>query len=104
MARRNLKGGATSARSVEVSTIPMQVDLRVHDAVALRDCVELARKDQKFDPVVERRLSELLEFVERTSRWYEQMIAMPRSKLASLMKLGGGIARLIDRGGSKNRS
>jgi DNA-binding transcriptional regulator GbsR (MarR family) len=73
-------------------------------AVALRDCVELARKDQKFDPVVERRLSEMLEFVERTSRWYEQMIAMPRSKLASLMKLGGGIARLIDRGGSKSRS
>jgi hypothetical protein len=46
----------------------------------------------------------MLEFVERTSRWYEQMIAMPRSKLASLMKLGGGIARLIDRGGSKSRS
>src|ERR1700733_6842807 len=35
VARRNLKGGATSARSKEVSTIPMQVDLRVHDDVAL---------------------------------------------------------------------
>ena len=34
MARRNLKGGAGSARSMEVSTIPVQVDLRVHDAVA----------------------------------------------------------------------
>ena len=33
--RRNLKGGARSARSKEVSTIPMQVDLRVHDQVAL---------------------------------------------------------------------
>lgn len=33
--RRNLKGGASSARSREVNTIPMQVDLRVHDAVAL---------------------------------------------------------------------
>ncbi len=33
--RRNLKGGAGSARSKEVSTIPMQVDLRVHDDVAL---------------------------------------------------------------------
>ena len=37
MSRRNLKGGAKSARSVEVSTIPMQVDLRVHDDVALRE-------------------------------------------------------------------
>ena len=35
VARRNLKGGAASARSKEVSTIPMQVDLRVHDQVAL---------------------------------------------------------------------
>ena len=34
VARRNLKSGAASARSMEVSTIPIQVDLRVHDAVA----------------------------------------------------------------------
>jgi DNA-binding transcriptional regulator GbsR (MarR family) len=70
-------------------------------AVALRQCVEMAREDDKFDPVVERRLSEMLEFVERTSRWYEQMIALPRSKIATLMKLGSGIAKLIDRAGSK---
>ena len=43
MARRNLKSGAGSARSRcggaarEVGTIPMQVDLRIHDAVALRE-------------------------------------------------------------------
>ena len=41
MSRRSLKGGAASSRSAhggaarEVSTIPMKVDLRVHDDVAL---------------------------------------------------------------------
>jgi hypothetical protein len=35
VSRRNLKGGAGSAQSKEVSTMPMQVDLRVHDDVAL---------------------------------------------------------------------
>ena len=35
MSRRNLRGRAGSARAEEVSTIPMQVDLRVHDDVAL---------------------------------------------------------------------
>ena len=35
MLRRSLKGGADSARSMEVSTVPMPVDLRVHDDVAL---------------------------------------------------------------------
>ena len=40
MSQRNLMGGAGSARSTEVSTIPRQVDLRVHDDVAL-DEIEL---------------------------------------------------------------
>ena len=35
MSRRNLKGRGDSARSTEVSTIPRQVDLRVHDDVAM---------------------------------------------------------------------
>jgi hypothetical protein len=34
VSRRNLRGGAGSARSTEVSTIPTQLDLRVHDVVA----------------------------------------------------------------------
>jgi hypothetical protein len=38
--RRNLNGRGASARSTEVSTIPRQVDLRVHDDVAL-DEIEL---------------------------------------------------------------
>jgi hypothetical protein len=40
VSRRSLKGGAVSARSMEVNAIPMQVDLRVHDDVAL-DEIEL---------------------------------------------------------------
>jgi hypothetical protein len=31
------------------------------------------------------------------------MIALPRSTIVTLMKLGGGIARLLDRGGKKSR-
>jgi hypothetical protein len=38
--RRKVKDGAGSARPMEVNTIPMQVDLRVHDDVAL-DEIEL---------------------------------------------------------------
>jgi DNA-binding transcriptional regulator GbsR (MarR family) len=72
-------------------------------AEALRECVEMSRDDKSVDPVVQVRLREMLDFVERTSRWYEQMIALPRSTIVTLMKLGGGIARLIDRGGRKSR-
>jgi DNA-binding transcriptional regulator GbsR (MarR family) len=72
-------------------------------AEALRECVEMSRDDKKVDPVVQLRLREMLDFVERTSGWYDQMIALPRSTMITLMKLGGGIARLIDRGGRKSR-
>jgi len=67
-------------------------------AAALRECVEMSQDDKSVDPVVQLRLREMLDFVERTSRWYEQMIALPRSTIVTLMKLGGGIARFIDRG------
>jgi DNA-binding transcriptional regulator GbsR (MarR family) len=72
-------------------------------AAALRECVELSRDDKSVDPVVQLRLREMLDFVERTSRWYDQMISLPRSSIVTLMKMGGGIARLIDRGGKKSR-
>jgi len=72
-------------------------------AAALRECVELARDDKTVDPVVQLRLREMLDFVERTSRWYDQMIALPRASIVTLMKLGGGIAKLLDRGGKKSR-
>ena len=72
-------------------------------AAALRECVDLARDDRTVDPVVQLRLREMLDFVERTSRWYDQMIALPRTSIVTLMKLGGGIAKLLDRGGKKNR-
>ena len=72
-------------------------------AAALRECVEMSRDDGSVDPVVQLRLREMLDFVERLSRWYDQMIALPRSKIVTLIKLGGGIARLLDRGGKRGR-
>ena len=72
-------------------------------AAALRECVEMSRDDKSVDPVVQLRLMEMLDFVERLSRWYDQMIALPRSTIVMLMKLGGGIARLVDRKGKRSR-
>lgn len=67
-------------------------------AAALRQCLQTAQSDKAVSPVATRRLQEMLEFVERTGTWYEQMIQLPRSQIATLMKLGGGIVRLLDRG------
>jgi DNA-binding transcriptional regulator GbsR (MarR family) len=70
-------------------------------ALALRECLAAAEKDKSVSPVATQRLRDMLEFVERTGRWYEQMLKLPRVQLATMMKLGGGIARLLDRRKSK---
>src|SRR5262245_854048 len=70
-------------------------------AAALKECLESAERDGESGPVVTRRLREMLEFVERTGRWYEQMIRLPRAQITALMKLGAGVVRLLDRGSSK---
>jgi DNA-binding transcriptional regulator GbsR (MarR family) len=68
-------------------------------AAALRQCVAAAEADRGLSPVASKRLRDMLEFVEKTSRWYEQMLKLPRSQIATLMKLGGGIARFLRPGG-----
>ena len=73
-------------------------------AAALRQCLESAQGDATVSPVVERRLRAMLDFVERTSRWYEQMMQLPAAQVAALMKLGGGIARLLDQTHGRRRA
>ena len=70
-------------------------------AAALRECVEAARSDTEVSPVAARRLQEMLDFVERTGRWYDQMIKLPRAQITALMKLGAGVVRLLGPRGSK---
>ncbi len=73
-------------------------------AAALRQCLAAAEGDRSVNPVATKRLREMLEFVEQTSRWYEQMATLPKSQLATLMKLGSGVSRwLAPRGGKAPR-
>lgn len=67
-------------------------------AAALRDCLTAASADKEVSAVAIERLKEMLDFVDRSSRWYEQMLALPRSQVTALMKMGGGIVRLLGRG------
>ena len=70
-------------------------------ASALKECIDAAQHDPDVSPIAKRRLSEMLDFVERTGRWYDQMSKLPRSQITTLMKLGAGVVRLLDRSGSK---
>src|SRR6202171_5685938 len=50
--------------------------------MALKACLRDVEGDPKVNPVVGRRLAEMLDLVETMERWYAQMLTVPRPKLA----------------------
>jgi DNA-binding transcriptional regulator GbsR (MarR family) len=62
---------------------------------ALRSCVKAADDDTKIHPIARKRLGDLLEFVETMDRWYAQMQTVPKPTIATLIRLGAKIAKLL---------
>jgi DNA-binding transcriptional regulator GbsR (MarR family) len=63
----------------------------------LRSVAEEVDRESDTDPVTKERIRNMLDFVETTSDWYEQIHEIPTSTLKKLMKLGRGITRLVSR-------
>lgn len=68
----------------------------------LRGCAEEVALEAETDPVTKARIRNMLEFVENTSTWYEQIRDIPTQTLTRLMKLGTGITALVS--GTKKKS
>ena len=68
---------------------------------ALRACVSDAADDPTISPVASRRLKDMLAFTELVDRWYMQMLKVPRSRLAALIRLGEKIVSVLPAGKSK---
>jgi DNA-binding transcriptional regulator GbsR (MarR family) len=68
---------------------------------ALRACIAEATADAKTSPVAAKRLKEMLAFTETVEGWYEQMLTVPRAKLATLMRLGVKVINLLPGGKAK---
>jgi DNA-binding transcriptional regulator GbsR (MarR family) len=67
--------------------------------VTLRQCVAEAKGDKRLSPVAAARLSDMLNFVETLSAWYDQMQRVPQSKVIALVKMGAKIVNAL--GGRK---
>ena len=61
----------------------------------LKSCAEEIDAEADTDAVTKRRVHDMLDFVESTSTWYEEIKDIPTSTLAKLMKLGKRITRLV---------
>ncbi len=63
----------------------------------LKDCAAEVAKESDTDPVTKQRVLDMLEFVQTTSNWYEEIKDIPTSTLTKLMKLGKRITKLVKR-------
>lgn len=61
----------------------------------LKSCAADVEQEADTDPVTKQRIRNMLEFVETTSTWYEQIREIPTSTLRKLMKLGASITKLV---------
>jgi DNA-binding transcriptional regulator GbsR (MarR family) len=62
-------------------------------AAALRDSVAQAHADKRVSPLAVERLEAMLELLETLNRWYEQMLAVPSSRLMKFLRMG---AKVVD--------
>jgi len=60
----------------------------------LRKCLLDARNDPATDGDVVARIEAMHDFLEGASDWYDDVRDLPQSTLATLMKMGGKVARL----------
>jgi DNA-binding transcriptional regulator GbsR (MarR family) len=63
----------------------------------LRTCAVEVADDKETDEITKERIRNMLEFVETTSDWYEQIQEIPTSTLKKIMKLGAKITGLLDK-------
>ena len=61
----------------------------------LRKTAAEVLEEEDTDPVTKERIQNMLNFVETTSNWYEQIREIPTPILTKLMKLGQGITKLV---------
>lgn len=63
----------------------------------LRRCAAEIETDEDIDPLTAERIRNMLEFVETTSDWYEDMRDVPSSTLQKILKLGASITKLVSK-------
>ncbi len=63
----------------------------------LRQCVLDADDDRDTPDEVKQRVAEMLSFLETLSAWYDQVAALPKPTLITLMKMGSKVAKVVGR-------
>jgi DNA-binding transcriptional regulator GbsR (MarR family) len=63
----------------------------------LRECVAELEKDRDTPKEARARIENMLGFLTNVTTWFEQMLALPKTTVLTLMKLGAKVANLVPR-------
>ena len=61
----------------------------------LKSCASEVDSEKETDPITKERIHNMLEFVDSTSRWYEEISGVPTTTLTKLMAMGKRITKLV---------
>jgi DNA-binding transcriptional regulator GbsR (MarR family) len=61
----------------------------------LKNCVAETEHDPTVSAVADKRLKDMLAFVEQMDGWYSQMLTVPKANLAMLIRLGARVFGLL---------
>ena len=61
----------------------------------MRKLVIEAREEADLPKTARKRMEKMLDFMEATSGWYEQMSKLPRPVLTKLMKMGSKVSKVV---------
>ena len=63
--------------------------------IMLQECLEELKRDRKAGPVVEKRLEDMLAFMDTMTSWYEQFSRLPRQGLVRFFRMGQKVRRVL---------
>ena len=63
----------------------------------LRGCASEVDNEEETDPITKERIRNMLEFVDSTSQWYEEISGVPTATLTKLMAMGKRITKLVSK-------
>jgi DNA-binding transcriptional regulator GbsR (MarR family) len=61
----------------------------------LRECVQELEKDRDTPKEAKARIENMLGFLTNVTTWFDQMLAVPKATVLTLMKLGAKVASFV---------
>jgi DNA-binding transcriptional regulator GbsR (MarR family) len=100
--RREHFGAETDIWEVFLRIAAGRKEREIDPVVAvLRTCAADAEHDPAVSHVARSRLSDMLNFVEMMERWYAQMLSVPKPQIATAIKLGSKILKVLPTGSKR---